>query len=151
MFDLSLLFNLANVYVLPFWLLMVILPKWGITQKVMTSYLPFVPLAGLYIYLFSGSLDPESAAAFSNPTLPILAQLFSQEPVMLTGWVHFIVLDLFTGRYIYLDGKTKGIWTIHSLIFCLLAGPIGLLSHILTSWIQLKFFKNEDVQVSATS
>ncbi|MEA5535111.1 ABA4-like family protein [Crocosphaera sp. XPORK-15E] len=150
MFDLSLLFNLANVYVLPFWLLMVILPKWGITEKVMSSYLPFVPLAGLYIYLFSGSLDPESVAAFSNPTLPILAQLFSQEPVMLTGWVHFIVLDLFTGRYIYLDGQTKGIWTIHSLILCLLAGPIGLLSHILTSWIQLKFFKAEEVKVSAT-
>ncbi|MGB5768966.1 MAG: abscisic acid-deficient protein Aba4 family protein, partial [Crocosphaera sp.] len=40
--DLSLLFNIANIYALPFWLLMVILPKWGITQKIMSSYLPFV-------------------------------------------------------------------------------------------------------------
>ena len=91
MIDLSLLFNIANFYALPFWLLMVILPKWVVTQKVMSSYLPFVPLAGLYIYLFGGSLDPESAEAFSNPTLPVLAQLFSQEPVMLTGWKHFNV------------------------------------------------------------
>ncbi|CCQ49478.1 ABA4-like family protein [Crocosphaera watsonii WH 8501] len=150
MIDLSLLFNIANFYALPFWLLMVILPKWVVTQKVMSSYLPFVPLAGLYIYLFGGSLDPESAEAFSNPTLPVLAQLFSQEPVMLTGWIHFIVLDLFTGRYVYLEGREKGIFTIHSLILCFFAGPIGLLSHIVTSWIQLKVSKPEEIEASAT-
>ena len=126
------------------------LPKWVVTQKVMSSYLPFVPLAGLYIYLFGGSLDPESAEAFSNPTLPVLAQLFSQEPVMLTGWIHFIVLDLFTGRYVYLEGREKGIFTIHSLILCFFAGPIGLLSHIVTSWIQLKVSKPEEIEASAT-
>ena len=150
MIDLSLLFNIANFYALPFWLLMVILPKWVVTQKVMSSYIPFVPLAGLYIYLFGGSLDPESAEAFSNPTLPVLAQLFSQEPVMLTGWIHFIVLDLFTGRYVYLEGREKGIFTIHSLILCFFAGPIGLLSHIVTSWIQLKVSKPEEIEASAT-
>ena len=150
MIDLSLLFNIANFYALPFWLLMVILPKWVVTQKVMSSYLPFVPLAGLYIYLFGGSLDPESAEAFSNPTLPVLAQLFSQDPVMLTGWIHFIVLDLFTGRYVYLEGREKGIFTIHSLILCFFAGPIGLLSHIVTSWIQLKVSKPEEIEASAT-
>ena len=150
MIDLSLLFNIANFYALPFWLLMVILPKWVVTQKVMSSYLPFVPLAGLYIYLFGGSLDPESAEAFSNPTLPVLAQLFSQEPVMLTGWIHFIVLDLFTGRYVYLEGREKGFFTIHSLILCFFAGPIGLLSHIVTSWIQLKVSKPEEIEASAT-
>ena len=150
MIDLSLLFNIANFYALPFWLLMVILPKWVVTQKVMSSYLPFVPLAGLYIYLFGGSLDPESAEAFSNPTLPVLAQLFSQEPVMLTGWIHFIVLDLFTGRYVYLEGREKGIFTIHSLILCFFAGPIGLLSHIVTSWIQLKVSKPEEIEARAT-
>ena len=150
MIDLSLLFNIANFYALPFWLLMVILPKWVVTQKVMSSYLPFVPLAGLYIYLFGGSLDPESAEAFSNPTLPVLAQLFSQEPVMLTGWIHFIVLDLFTGRYVYLEGRENGIFTFHSLILCFFAGPIGLLSHIVTSWIQLKVSKPEEIEASAT-
>ncbi|MDJ0598536.1 MAG: ABA4-like family protein [Crocosphaera sp.] len=150
MIDLSLLFSLANFYALPFWLLMVILPKWGVTQKIISSYLPFIPLAVLYIYLFFGSLDPDSIEAFSNPTLPILAQLFSQEPVMLTGWIHFIILDLFTGRYIYLEGKEKGIFTIHSLILCLLAGPIGLLSHIITAWIQLKVSNKEELEVTAT-
>lgn len=150
MVDLSLLFNIANIYALPFWLLMIILPKWGITQKIMSSYLPFIPLAILYIYLFVGSLDPDSIEAFSNPTLPVLAQLFSKEPVMLTGWIHFIILDLFTGRYVYLEGREKGIFTVHSLILCFLAGPIGLLSHIVTAWIQLKIFNSEEIEASAT-
>ncbi|ACB52952.1 conserved hypothetical protein [Crocosphaera subtropica ATCC 51142] len=150
MVDLSLLFNIANIYALPFWLLMVILPKWGVTEKIMSSYLPFVPLAILYIYLFFGSLDPDSIEAFSNPTLPVLAQLFSKEPVMLTGWIHFIILDLFTGRYVYLQGREKGIFTVHSLILCFLAGPIGLLSHIVTFWIQSKMSNAEEIEASTT-
>ncbi len=100
---LNLLFNIANLFVLPFWGLMIILPKWNFTKKVMKSYLPFIPLTGLYIYLFVNSLDAESIQMFSNPELSItdLAKLFSVETVMLTGWVHFLVMDLFVGRYIF--------------------------------------------------
>lgn len=131
----SLLFNLSNLFVLPFWALMILLPNWGVTRKVMESYLPFVALAGLYIYLFINSLTPESAEAFSNPQLTDIARLFADEKVAATGWTHFLVMDLFVGRWIYWEGQKTGIWTIHSLIFCLFAGPMGLLSHILTRWI----------------
>lgn len=132
---LDLLFDSANLFVLPFWLLMIGLPNWQVTQKVMASFLPFVVLAGLYVYLFATSLDPASAQAFSNPQLSDLAQLFANERVMATGWVHFLVMDLFVGRWIYWQGQQSGIWTRHSLILCLFAGPMGLLSHIVTVWI----------------
>ncbi|ACK64386.1 conserved hypothetical protein [Rippkaea orientalis PCC 8801] len=147
MLDLDLIFNGANLFVLPFWLMMIVLPKWGLTQKVIASYLPFVPLTLLYLSLFILTLDPESAAAFSNPTLSVIAQLFSQEKIALTGWVHFIVLDFFVGRYIYLAGQRTGVWTIHSLILCLFAGPLGLLSHIVTTWIMNKDSQPEETQV----
>ncbi len=149
--DLNTIFNLGNLYVLPFWLIMIILPKWRITNKIMSSYLPFIPLAGLYIYLFANGLDADSVEMFSNPELSLtdLAKLFSLEKFTLTGWVHFLVMDLFVGRYIYLDGQTKGIWTIHSLGLCLFAGPMGLLSHIFTSFIQPKLMvKKVETQVS---
>ena len=90
----------------------------------------------------------ESAAAFASPQLPQIAQLFSDEKIALTGWVHFVVLDLFVGRYIYWEGQKIGVWTIHSLIFCLFAGPIGLLSHILTVWIQGKFLKPSESEIN---
>lgn len=129
------LFDSANLFVLPFWLLMIGLPNWQVTRRVMASYLPFVGLAGLYVYLFSTSLDPDSAQSFANPTLSDLAQLFSNPKVTATGWVHFLVMDLFVGRWIYLEGQRSGVWTRHSLILCLFAGPMGLLSHIVTQWV----------------
>lgn len=136
--SLDLLFNAANLFVLPFWALMVLLPNWGVTRKVMSSFLPFVALAGLYLYLFINSLNPESAQAFANPQLGELARLFADEKVTLTGWVHFIVADLFVGRWIYWEGQQTGIWAVHSLVLCLFAGPLGLLSHILTrGFVQL--------------
>jgi hypothetical protein len=126
------LFNLSNVFVLPFWTLMIVLPNWGVTRRVMASYLPFVALAGLYIYFIAGTLNSETAQALANPTLADIARFFADERAAATGWAHFLVMDLFVGRWIYGEGQRTGIWTIHSLVLCLFAGPLGLLSHILT-------------------
>jgi len=130
------LYNGANVFVLPFWLLMITAPKWIITKRVMASTLPFVPLAIAYIFCFIQSLDPDSIEAFANPTLSALAGLFADERVMATGWIHFVVMDLFVGRWIYLQGQEKGIFTRHSLALCLFAGPMGLLCHLATKQLQ---------------
>ena len=145
------LFDLANLFVLPFWVLMIFLPRWGITKKVMESFVPFVLLAGLYIYLFSGTITPESAQALSNPQLADIAKFFASERIAATGWIHFLVLDLFVGRWIYWEGQRTGVWTVHSLILCLFAGPIGLLSHILTAKIAQLFFAASEEQEAATS
>jgi len=148
------IFNIANLFVLPFWALMILLPNWKVTRKVMESYLPFVALAGVYVYLFVSSLTPENAAALSSPQLADIARAFSNETVMATGWVHYLVMDLFVGRYIYFDGQKTGVWTIHSLALCLFAGPMGLLSHVITSWIVKGFFsksEGETVGEQATS
>jgi hypothetical protein len=145
--NLNLLFNIANVFVLPFWILMIFLPNWQITQKVMKSYLIFLPLIFLYIYLYIISLTPESAQTLSNPQLNDLAKVFSNPTVTFAGWVHFLVLDLFLGRQIYWEGQSEKIWTIHSLIFCLFAGPIGFLSHIITKGIQSKILAKSEVEL----
>ncbi|MEY3827098.1 MAG: hypothetical protein RLZZ148_1916 [Cyanobacteriota bacterium] len=126
----NLLFNIDNIFVLPFWALMIILPNWEVTRKVMQSYIPFVILAGIYLYFFVGAINPESAQALASPKLADLARAFADEKVTATGWAHFVTMDLFVGRWIYWEGQKTGVWTIHSLILCLFAGPIGLLSHI---------------------
>lgn len=129
------LFDLANLYILPFWTIMILFPKWKVTQKVMDSYLPFLPLIGAYIYYLVATVDPESAAALANPQLGDIARFFSEEGAAGAGWVHFLVMDLFIGRWIYQQGQEKQIWTIHSLVLCLFFGPVGLLSHIITDTI----------------
>jgi hypothetical protein len=138
------LFNVANLFVLPFWALMILLPNWKITRKVMESYLPFVVLAGAYLYLFVVSITPENAAALSNPQLADIARFFSNETAAATGWIHFLVMDLFVGRWIYWEGQKTGIWTIHSIALCLFAGPLGVLSHIFTYWLTKAFSKGSE-------
>ncbi|TVQ45332.1 MAG: DUF4281 domain-containing protein [Gloeocapsa sp. DLM2.Bin57] len=146
MFSTTNLFNLANLFVLPFWTLMIILPNWGITKKVMESYLPFIALIALYIYFISGAITGESAQALANPQLADIARFFSDEQAAATGWVHFLVMDLFVGRWIYQQGQQTGVLTIHSLILCLFAGPVGLLSHIITQWVSQKIKQPQAVE-----
>lgn len=145
------IFTVANLFVLPFWALIIFLPKWKVTQRVMESYIPFVPLALAYLYLFVSSITPENAQALSNPQLPDIANFFSEEKAAATGWIHFLVMDLFVGRYVYLQGQKTGVWTIHSLALCLFAGPIGLLSHIFTVWISKAFFPRVYTEVGAVT
>jgi Domain of unknown function (DUF4281) len=55
------------------------------------------------------------------------------------------------GRYIYLEGQKTGVWTFHSLALCLFAGPMGLLSHILTYWVSTKFLNKKSTSVAEPS
>lgn len=149
--SLELLYNGANLFVLPFWVLMVFLPKWGLTRAVMTSFLPFVTLAALYVYLFVTGITPDSAEAFSSASLADIARLFADEHVAATGWVHFLVMDLFVGRWIYWDGQQNQVFTVHSLLLALFAGPMGLLSHILTRWVTQRVAKTAAGAAEKTS
>jgi hypothetical protein len=148
---LSQLFDLANLFVLPFWALMIVLPKWEITRKVITSPLPFATLAGLYIYLLVVAVDPESAQALANPKLADIARFFANEGAAAVGWVHFLVMDLFVGRYIYLEGQNNGIITIHSLILCLFFGPIGLLSHLITRVVLVGIASRNETRIKPST
>ncbi|MEM1308352.1 MAG: ABA4-like family protein [Cyanobacteria bacterium P01_H01_bin.153] len=134
--DLENIFQVANVFVLPFWVAMVLLPNWSVTQRVMQSYIPFAALASLYGYLFV-TLDSSILQAFADPQLMLtdLAGLFVNDQVMALGWAHFLVMDLFVGRWIYLQGQENKIFTRHSLALCLFAGPLGLLVHFFTAAI----------------
>lgn len=132
---LDLLFNAANIFVLPFWALMIILPNWDWTRRILSSYLPLGALALVYLFLFAGSLNLETAQALANPKLADIARFFTEPQAAATGWVHFLVMDLFVGRWIYWEGQRTGVWTVHSLVLCLFAGPFGLLAHIVTAAI----------------
>lgn len=127
---------------------MIILPNWGVTKRVIQSYIPFLVLAILYLFLLSSALTAENAQALANPKLADIAQFFANERATATGWIHFLVMDLFVGRWIYLQGQQTGVWTIHSLLLCLFAGPLGLLSHIITDWVSQKFFPRNEKEAT---
>jgi len=58
-------------------------------------------------------------------------------------WSHVLAWDLFVGRWIYLDGQQRGIFTSHSVLLCNLIGPPGLLAHAATCLISGKGLPGE--------
>ncbi|MBW7883485.1 MAG: DUF4281 domain-containing protein [Caldilineaceae bacterium] len=127
------LFFYSNLLVLPFWLLMILLPHWRWSRLIMSSLWTVVPAAALYGLLVVPNLAvllPQLA----NPTLASVAALLGTEQFATIAWVHFLAFDLFAGRWAYLDSRQRGLpaWLVSpALIFVLMVGPLGLLIYLL--------------------
>ncbi len=128
------LFNLSNLMVLPFWLLMLIVPRWSFTRKVMNSNFMFVVLGGFYTSLLAAGAasNPAGMKDIMNPNLNGIAKLLGQREGALTAWTHMIALDLLAGRWIYMDSLERGKPARISLLFTLFAGPCGLMMYLVT-------------------
>jgi hypothetical protein len=112
---------------MPFWLLLICLPSWGFTQRVMQS--PYVALgpALVYVVLALPRLDILMPPLFQTDLEPIRALLATKEGTVI-GWMHFLAFDLFVARWCYLDSKQLGIppYSMSPLfVILLLAGPVG--------------------------
>ena len=133
------MFTLVNFAVLPFWGMMIAAPKLELTRNLMSSSWPIVLLMGIHLSLVAfGLAQPGSAQEFEFLATQGFVKLSAMMemrnfPVFVSEeWAHVLAWDLFVGRWIYLDGLKKDIPTPHSLFFCFLLGPLGLLIHLVT-------------------
>jgi hypothetical protein len=132
------IFSLANLFVLPFWLLMIALPYWRWTRRLMEGLWPMVILAVIYAGLLISQVAApggrELVASLANPSAGAIAALLGQPAGATVGWVHFLAFDLFVGRWAYLDSRARGLsaWLASpALFFILMAGPLGFLLYLL--------------------
>ena len=131
--DLQALFSLTTLLVLPFWALMVALPHWRPTRRLLASPLVAVPPAVVYALLALPRL-PQLLADLSAPTLAAVARLLGTPEGAALAWAHFLAVDLFVGRWAYLDSRERGIsaWLMAPVLFAvLMVGPLGLLAYLL--------------------
>ncbi|XP_059293323.1 protein ABA DEFICIENT 4, chloroplastic [Lycium ferocissimum] len=133
----SSVFTLGTAAVLPFYTFMVAAPKAELTRKLMGSTIPYVVLGLLYAYLLYLSWTPDTirlmfASKYWLPELPGIAKMFSNEVTLASAWIHLLAVDLFAARQIYHDGLQNDIEMRHSVSFCLLFCPIGIVIHLLT-------------------
>ncbi|HMF76184.1 MAG TPA: ABA4-like family protein [Bryobacteraceae bacterium] len=66
-------------------------------------------------------------------TLAAVAVLFSNQWLLLAGWVHYLAFDLFIGAWEARDARTHGIshlLVIPCLLLTFLFGPVGLLLYL---------------------
>ncbi len=133
----EMVFTLSNLFVLPFWALMIFLPHWRWTQRIMRRLWPVVVLAGVYTVLLLTQIGG-AAGSLLNPTLNGIAGLLGTPAGAAVGWVHFLAFDLFVGRWAYLDSRERGIsaWLVSpTLFFVFMAGPFGLLLYLAVRWL----------------
>ncbi len=126
------IFRLSNLLVLPLWALMILLPRWRWTTRIMRS--PFVSAAPavLYVVLALPRLG-EIWPAVSRPTLAGIAALLGSPADATIAWVHFLGFDLFVGRWIYLDSQEWRVsaWLMAPVLFLtLMLGPAGFLFYL---------------------
>jgi hypothetical protein len=130
------IFQFVTLLPLPFWFLMIFLPHWRGTQKVMHGRLAVMPLLAAYAVLAVPQL-PDVISLYIRPgplQLDDLAQLLGRREIALVAWIHFLAFDLFVGRWIYRDGRERGIGALPLaavLLLTLLLGPLGLLLYLL--------------------
>jgi hypothetical protein len=118
--------------VLPFWALLILLPRWRWTERIMRS--PFVSAAPALLY--AALVLPRLGAiwpAIARPTLPGIATLLGAPEGATIAWVHFLAFDLFVGRWIYLDSQQQRLsplLTAPVLFLTLMLGPLGFLVYL---------------------
>ena len=123
------LFSLANLAALPLWGLMILLPHWRWTHRIVGSPLVAAPFAVVYAALVLPVLG-QLLPALVSPRLPIVAELLADPAIAAVAWVHFLAFDLFVGRWAFLAARAQGIsaWLMGPiLVSILLVGPLGFL------------------------
>lgn len=126
-------YNLINLYVLPFWALMILAPHWVWTKRVMNSFWPVAVLPVIYAGLLSAQLVNPSTIPLDF-SLNGIAALLGTPAGAAIGWAHFLALDLFVGRWAYLDSRAREMpaWVASPILFFVfMAGPLGLLLYLL--------------------
>ena len=126
------IYLIANWGVIPFWLLLIILPNHGVTNFFVQSIVAPFLLAGAYgfiaynIFLEGNTLD--SFELYSG--LDGLYSMFANEAFLLVFWIHFLAISLFLGAWISRDSQRYMVprfFVIISLILTYFTGPVGLL------------------------
>jgi Domain of unknown function (DUF4281) len=122
------LFQLSFLLAAPFWALMILVPTWARTRKVIGS--PLIVLAPLAVCLvllvpMFGQFWP----VVTEPTLGGLQRLLASPEAVTALWAQVIAWDLFVGRWIYLDSRERNIHPLIMapiLVFTILLSPLGL-------------------------
>lgn len=131
-FDNDTLFQIANFWVVPGWVLLWFFPSRKWTPSVV-MYLIVSLLALLYaILLFTSefSMEPDSFSSLEG-----IKAMFGDDRLLVAGWVHYLAFDLTAGLLITRDSLKIGynFWLrIFVLFFVFMTGPFGMLLYLLT-------------------
>ena len=132
----------TNLGILPFWLMLIIIPNSRITQIFVNSIIVPLIISAAYIFIIYQTilLDEPIFDIFKlYLNLDNLYAVFATESFLLVFWLHFLSINLFLGSWVSRDGIKYNI--SRSIIFIPLlliyfAGPLGLVLY----WLLRVFY-----------
>ena len=130
-------FQFINLSIIPGWLMLFFAPQHWLTKRVVHSYFYPILLGVFYLYMLVTSFGGDGGM----DTLENLKLSFQRDEVLILGWVHYLVFDLFIGAWITRDAYRNGIIHIAivpALVLTLFAGPVGLLFYLVIRGFALR-------------
>jgi hypothetical protein len=125
------LFSLGGNLVMPFWLLMIVLPHWRWTKRIIQS--PWIAIGPALIYV--ALVLPQAANLVDDfGGLSDVARLLGTPFGATASWVHFLAFDLLVGRWAYLDSRERRVSALLMapiLFGTFMLGPIGFVAYLI--------------------
>jgi len=131
-------FWFSSIFIFPLWVMMWFLPKHDVTRKYVgdVRICAFPLIASYALLLIPNAMDVLLTLGSQMPTTDIVIELFSDDQMIILAWLHFLVMDTFIGRYIWmrmLAAERPIQVSMPILVMCMMMGPIGLLAGILAT------------------
>jgi Domain of unknown function (DUF4281) len=121
------IFSIASGAAALAWVCLIFLPRWKQIETII--FLGLIPaLAFAYSALVFVHFYGVEGGGFGS--IAEVRQLFSRDPVLLAGWIHYLAFDLFVGCWIAREADKAAISRIIQaplLAATFLFGPLGLL------------------------
>ncbi len=122
----------TNFGILPFWLMLIVIPHSKITNFFINSIVLPLILASAYAYvIYQITISDDSILDAFKLYLDLdnLYTVFATESFLLIFWLHFIALNIFLGSWMSKDGLRYNInrtIMFFPLLFVYFSGPLGL-------------------------
>jgi hypothetical protein len=132
------LFLVGNNTALVCWILLILLPRFQALSRFVLPVVAGGLLAVLYICLIITNVG-QAEGGFTS--LDGVEQLFQNRYLLLAGWVHYLVFDLFVGCWEARDAQRLGIphmLLVPALLLTFMFGPAGLLTYYVIRFVRAR-------------
>src|SRR5262245_9324591 len=123
------IFSMANPLAVIGWILLALFPgRRSVTMGIAGTLLPAL-FAVAYVAI-AIAVFPRANGSFS--TLAGVSELFTNQWLLLAGWLHYLAFDLLTGAWEARDSVERGVpgWALVPCLFLtLMFGPAGWLAY----------------------
>ena len=119
-------YTVLNASVVPLWAAMILAPRSRLTARLVDRSTPlFAVLGATYVAQLTRAMA--SGAVLDFRSVEATRAALSRPDAFLAGWNHYLVFDLFVGRWVWATAVAEGRRCRLALLLTWLVGPAGLL------------------------